>query len=63
MAISRPPRQKGARRGNQDLDEEGALLPNNQARNGLSDEEDDHVSTKVGRLAQEFSNLAGEKMS
>ena len=63
MAIPRPPRQKGTRWDNQDLDEEEALLPNNQARNGLSDEEDDHVSTKVGRLAQEFSNLVDEKMN
>ena len=61
--ISRPPRQKGARWDNQDLDEEEALLPNNQARNGLSGEEDDHVSTRVGSLAQEFPNLVGEKMS
>ena len=61
--ISRPPRQKGARWDNQDLDEEEALLPNSQARNEPSDEEDDHVSTKVGRLAQEFPNLADEKMN
>ena len=60
--ISRAPRQKGTRWDNQDLDDE-ALLPRNQARNGLSDEEDDHVSTRVGRLAQEFPNLADEKMN
>ena len=63
MTISRPPRQKGTRWDNQDLDEEEALLPNNQARNGLSGEEDDHVSTRVGRLDQESSNLVDEKMN
>ena len=63
MAISRPPKQKGALWNDQDLDGEEAILPNNQGLNEPSDDEDDHVSKKVSKLAQEFSNLVDEKMN
>ena len=56
MIISRPPKRTGAPWNDQDLDDEEAILPNNQGRIERSDEENDHVSKKVGRLALEFSD-------
>ena len=63
MTISRPPKQKGASWNDQDLDDEEAILPNIQGRIERSDDEDDHVSKKVSRLALEFSELADEKIN
>ena len=62
MTTSRPPKQKGTPWNDQDLDDEEAILPNKQGRIEKSDGEDGRVSKKVGRLALEFPDLAGEKI-
>ena len=63
MTTSRPPKQKGTPWNDQGPDDEEAIPPNNQGRIERSDEEDDHVSKKVGRLALEFSDSTGEKIN
>ena len=63
LAMSKMPNRRSPSRANRNLGDEEAIPPSNQVRVEQSGDEDDHIGGNVNGLAQEFSNLADEKLN